>query len=113
MRRAGDNGQCVGSGYCCRKAPCGWSQHQMAEEGLKWDPAKGCPYLVLVGIQWRCGIFLKADAAKQAAMTEDMGIGFGCSSTIGNTARDQLLLRLRSSSASPATSSASSADKTR
>lgn len=90
----------------------------MQEDGIKWEPRtwdkeKGCPYLVLEGFQWRCGVFLKANAEKRAAMTEDMGIGFGCSSSLGNTERDKILSRLRSSSASPATSSATSAVRTR
>ena len=89
----------------------------MAADGLKWDPKKGCPYLVMVGIQWRCGVFLKADAEKRAAMTEDMGIGYGCGSSLFNSERDEMIRRLqslsRSSSASPATSSETSADKTR
>jgi hypothetical protein len=85
----------------------------MREDGLQWDEKEGCHYLLLVGIQWRCGLFLNADAQKRKAMTEDMGIGFGCGSSIGNTDRDRILFRLRSYSASPATSSGTSADKTR
>jgi hypothetical protein len=90
----------------------------MQEDGIEWSPKtwdkeKGCLYLMLDGFQWRCGVFLKADLAKRAAMTEDMGIGFGCSSSLGNTERDKILFRLRSSSASLATSSGTSAVKTR
>lgn len=89
----------------------------MSEEGVRWDASKGCPYLELAGIQWRCGIFLRADAAKREAMTQDMGIGMGCSSTLFNTDREEMIRRLqsrsRSSSPSPGTSSDSSAATTR
>lgn len=99
--------QCVGSGMCCRMGPCGFSAAKMEKEGRTWDPNVGCPYLVLVGIQWRCGIFLTASPELKQEMTDAMGIGFGCGSTIGNSARDALIRRLRSesSSRSPVTSS--------
>lgn len=88
----------------------------MELDGLEWDKAKGCHYLVPEGIHWRCGIFLKADEAKKAAMTEDMGIGFGCGSSLFNEDRERILRlmsRSNSSSPSPATSSGSSVAPTR
>lgn len=84
----------------------------MELDGLKWDPKKGCHYLVPEGIRWRCGIFLKADEAKKAAMTEDMGIGFGCGSSLFNEDRERILRlmsRSGSSSLSLDTSSETSA----
>ena len=63
----------------------------MAEEGQRWDAARGCPYLTQIGIQFRCGIYLNADPAKQEAMARDMGIGAGCSSTLFNTDRDRMI----------------------
>ncbi len=85
----------------CRKAPCGWSQAQMRGDGLRWNPAVGCPYLRLVGIQWRCGMFIDATPEKKAAMTADMGIGFGCSSTLFNTDRDEMIRRLNAGRKGP------------
>ena len=87
----------------------------MSEEGVEWNAEKGCPYLELAGIQWRCGIFLRADAAKREAMTQGMGIGMGCSSTMFNTDREEMIRRLRSRSSSPSpdTSSGTSAVTTR
>lgn len=67
----------------------------MLDEEVQWDSKVGCRYLVQVGIQWRCSIFLNAGPMKRAAMTEDMGIGFGCSSTLFNTEREEMIQRLR------------------
>ena len=88
----------------------------MQEDGVRWDAKQGCRYLLLVGIQWRCGLFLNANAEKRAVMTANMGIGAGCSSTLFNGDREDMIRRLKSrstsSSALPVTSSESSADET-
>jgi hypothetical protein len=109
--------QCVGCGFECRRGPCGFSNYKMQEDGLTWDKKVGCPYLRQVGIQWRCGMYIDAGPELKKAMEEVMGIGAGCSASLFNTEREAMIRRLqslsRSSSASPATSSESSADKTR
>ncbi len=73
----------------------------MQDEGKVWDRKVGCPYLVAVGDIHRCGIFLQADEAKRAAMTDDMGIGAGCSSTMFNDARNRILARMRAHEPKP------------
>lgn len=111
----GDKGECVGCGFECRRGPCGFSAHQMREDGLTWDAKKGCPYLRQVGIQWRCGLYIDGSPELRVAMEETMGIGAGCSATLFNSVREEMIRRLRSRSSlpSPGTSSGSSAGKTR
>lgn len=62
---------CVGCGYCCRKAQCGWSVFQ---HGFV-DP---CPELYPVGSQWRC------KAANNPELAEAVGIGAGCCSPMNS-----------------------------
>jgi len=89
----------------------------MQEDGLTWDKKIGCPYLRQVGIQWRCGMYIDGTPELRAEMERVMGVGVGCSATLFNSYREEMIRRLqslsRSSSASPDTSSESSAGKTR
>ena len=107
---------CVGCGFECRRAPCGFSNYQMREDELTWDKTKGCPYLRQVGIQWRCGMYLDAGPELRKTMEIEMGIGAGCSSSLFNTERELMIRRLRflsnSSSPSPGTSSDSNVGRT-
>jgi len=96
---------CVGCGFECRRGPCGFSAYRMNEEGKTWDKKIGCPYLRQVGIQWRCGMYIDAEPKLKKEMEEAMGIGEGCSASLFNTDRDQMISRLNSLLRSRGTSS--------
>jgi len=99
--------ECVGCGYECRKVPCGYSQNQMNKEGKTWNPKTGCPYLRQVGIQWRCGLYIDGTPELKAEMASiyGVGIGAGCSASLFNSVRDEMISRLNSLSRSRGTSS--------
>lgn len=81
---------CVGSGYCCKKAPCVFGEA---------DETGACRFLVLwegddIEVpRYRCGkhdeIVKHPDAAFSPAF------GAGCSSTLFNTDRNRVLVALR------------------
>lgn len=73
---------CVGCGHCCNTAICIAGQ---AHFGV--SPHPPCPGLVKVGVQYRCTIAER--------YSEEMAIGAGCSSTLFNTVRDEMIERLR------------------
>jgi hypothetical protein len=97
--------ECVGCGFECRRAPCGFGSERMYREGKTWDPKVGCPYLRQVGIQWRCGMYIDAGPELKQRMEEVMGIGAGCGASLFNTERDAMISRLNSLSRSRGTSS--------
>lgn len=61
---------CVGCGYCCKKAPC----------GLGYIEGEHCAHLSFDGERWRCA--LAADPVAYAALA----MGEGCCSAL-NTER--------------------------
>lgn len=82
---------CVGSGYCCKKAPCPFG---------KWDPElQQCTYLVVWDQsetkteRYRCGIF--AHIAGQPGANLSPAFGAGCCSPLFNERRDAVLVELR------------------
>lgn len=62
---------CVGCGYCCRKAQCGWSV-------LTHGFTNSCPELVQSGGRWRC------KASDNPELAEAVGIGAGCCSPMNS-----------------------------
>ena len=81
---------CVGSGYCCKQAPC-WEAKRAHGE----DCPTPCPELVLdkeADRHW-CGLVLKAEGEEETRLKRSLDIGFGCCSTL-NTDRIPGLIEL-------------------
>jgi hypothetical protein len=81
---------CVGSGFCCKVAPCPFGT--AGESG-------GCVHLVpwaaseLRAPRYRCGIH--AEIVKDASSEVSPAFGAGCSSTMFNEPRRAILVELR------------------
>jgi hypothetical protein len=101
MRGAMKPGDCVGSGFCCKKAPCGYAAHNY--DVLKyWGEGKpGCPDLEWDAKEERywCGMVRKIqDPSRKEFVMEDLAMGAGCCCSLFNSAREKILAKLRSSS---------------
>ena len=95
-------GECVGSGYCCKTAPCTIA----LARGFPishWKPGgNGCPSLVWDEIQQRfwCGeILWETDATKKQQAIFELAAGEGCCSGL-NSRRQSILALYRSRSPS-------------
>lgn len=81
---------CVGSGYCCKKAPCGFGEP---------DATGGCRFLVVweqsatQTERYRCGKY--AEIAGQPGAELSPAFGAGCCSPLFNERRTQILVELR------------------
>lgn len=81
---------CVGSGYCCRVAPCSFGEA---------DDTGGCRFLVpweedaLDAPRYRCGKYEEIQGRPGAHLSP--AFGAGCSSPLFNTPRDRILVELR------------------
>lgn len=88
-------GECIGCGYCCRKAPCHlavqaffeWTKIDLntLNAHLIWEE-HGCPSLEWDGERWRCGLFVHADKELQPVIGESLSLGEGCCANL-NTYR--------------------------
>lgn len=100
-------GECVGSGYCCKAAPCGLALARgYAIDNWK-NGGAGCPALVWDEIQARywCGLVLwETDEARKAALIDSLAMGAGCCSSM-NSDRRRVLSKCCSPSRSFGTSS--------
>jgi hypothetical protein len=80
---------CVGSGYCCKKAPCPYGEA---------DETGGCRFLVVwdqtetVTTRYRCGRY--AEIVGQPGADLVPAFGAGCCSSL-NTDRRDILVELR------------------
>ena len=83
-------GACVGSGFCCKQAPCGFGE---------WDAdRRQCIYLEVseqetTTTRYRCGRYEYISQQPDAHLSP--AFGTGCSSTLFNEARDAILVELR------------------
>ena len=83
---------CVGSGYCCKKAPCFFGEP---------DETGGCRFLVVWDQtetkveRYRCGKY--EEIIKQPGWEIHPAFGAGCSSTLFNEPREAVLVELRAS----------------
>lgn len=81
---------CVGSGYCCKKAPCGFGEA---------DETGGCRFLVVwqqsetTIERYRCGKYAEIIGRPGAELSP--AFGAGCCSPLFNTRRDAILVELR------------------
>lgn len=81
----------MGSGYCCKQAPCPY--------GKAAPGARRCVYLVIweqsdtETPRYRCEKY--AEIQKQPGSWVSPAFGAGCTSPLGNTARQQILVELR------------------
>lgn len=83
-------GPCVGSGYCCKKAPCGYGEP---------DETGGCRFLVVWDQnetkteRYRCGKYEEIQDLPGADLMP--AFGAGCCSSFFNERRDAVLIELR------------------
>jgi len=82
-------GDCVGCGYCCKKAPCA-----IAVELFRLRPQDHCPALVHHDGRYWCSLVENAKPEDQKRIKEDMAIGAGCSSSLLNTVRDDQVKKM-------------------
>lgn len=86
-------GPCVGSGFCCKQAPCPYGER---DAGTGW-----CRHLrpwaqnSLPVPRYRCGRY--EEIVKQPDADLCPAFGAGCSSTLFNPDRDAILVELRRS----------------
>jgi hypothetical protein len=69
---------CLGCGYCCFKAPCGWTP--------VWEPNGGCPHLVWDGKRYLCLQVVEGPRAED--FHDALHIGEGCCSSLNSWRRD-------------------------
>ena len=85
---------CVGSGFCCKKAPCGFGEPVS-------DTDRSCIHLVEVEQQdgkhprYTCGIF--EQIIGQPGWEHSPAFGAGCCAVIGNRDRQNIIAELRNS----------------
>lgn len=78
---------CLGSGQCCKTAPCALAVWRGFTEPDPERPGRPrCTKLEYDGVRYRCGAFLE-DAS---VSPEIGGIGSGCCQPLFNTARERL-----------------------
>ena len=78
--------ECIGCGYCCRKAPC-WLG-EITKNG-KW-----CDFLVYARKQkkWRCKLMTSIGTVEERlAVRDSLGAGLGCTSSL-NTLRRKCII---------------------
>lgn len=81
---------CVGSGYCCKKAPCGFGEA---------DATGGCRFLVVwqqteTAIErYRCGKYDEIVGRPGAELSP--AFGAGCCSPLFNERRNAIVVELR------------------
>lgn len=73
---------CLGCGYCCSKAPC------VLGEGIP------CKELVHKDGRYWCGLVLNASEEERELFEIDLGIGEGCCSSLFNTEREKMLMKV-------------------
>ena len=97
--------RCVGSGFCCHKAPC-WEStrvHQFTDVQLRElfgdESKKGCPSLrEQEDGTFRCGLVAEATTARERArLINSLHIGAGCCASM-NTTRHRILSVVRATS---------------
>ena len=75
---------CIGSGYCCWKAPC------MLAQRVHGPVSGPCPSLVFdKGRHW-CGEVLKADEDDKLKIIDNLAIGAGCCSSLNSWRREPI-----------------------
>lgn len=88
--------ECVGSGYCCKKGPCGLAVARGHDMKHWLEGGKGCPDLVEKDGRYWCGLYLRAAGPKKAKIKYELAIGEGCCSSLFNTEREKILRRRQS-----------------
>lgn len=80
---------CVGCGYCCKKAPCFIAAcvHKTLEP---WIQEKGCPSLRVENGRHICGIYADATGETKERIKEDLAIGAGCCSALNSERKKYL-----------------------
>jgi len=89
--------QCVQCGYCCMVAPCHWGlkyyiENNTPEERAKFPILHKCPHLLLDDIilgTYKCQIWEYIKYMEEG--NKYSMVGSGCSSTIGNKWRENVM----------------------
>lgn len=76
-------GPCVGSGHCCKQAPC----HLALERGVTKGP---CTFLEEEGGRHWCGLIRSASPEEAARFRAQLYVGAGCCSPL-NSSRLKML----------------------
>jgi len=76
---------CVGSGYCCWKAPCG--EAMKVHPGLRGGP---CPELRWNGERHLCGLIVDAGQERSQQLMGSLAVGEGCCSPLNSWRRGAL-----------------------
>jgi len=64
--------ECVGSGWCCKKGPCGVGL------AMGFKTREPCPKLVESGGRHWCGLVLESEGNAKAKLLNRLGVGSGC-----------------------------------
>ena len=75
---------CIGSGYCCWKAPCVEAAAQGVEGG---GP---CPFLRWTAQRHACGLLLDAEPQEAQRLKRSLAVGAGCGSALNSWRREPL-----------------------
>jgi len=79
---------CIGCGYCCQKAPCALVQSMFDYQ------IERCPALQFDDGRYWCGLLRGTTDEERKRRMKILAIGEGCSSSLFNNARDQMLRRM-------------------
>jgi len=82
-----DFAECVGCGYCCRKATCSIAMSILGPWALK---VRYCPFLTYRDGRWWCNLYITGDDELKAIIDHSMGMGEGCGSSAFNTCRKKI-----------------------
>lgn len=82
--------ECIGSGYCCKKAPCAFAVARRYPIEHWLDGGKGCPDLREIDGRYWCGLYLDAAGPKKKLIKEELAIGAGCCSSMNSTRQEML-----------------------
>lgn len=83
---------CVGCGYCCNKVTCPPGRWLAPESHSENDK---CYFLEKDGLVHRCGLITQSSGTLRKALEWHLAIGAGCSSSMFNNYRDEIIRKQR------------------
>lgn len=79
---------CVGSGFCCKKKPCGIA---IKKYGHSWTSP--CPSLTYAGNRYWCKEY--SAVGPEVFLLEAGGVNTGCCAPLGNVRRNEMVNKLK------------------